>query len=327
MHRLIIIGFTVLNSICLAQNQTSQTPNKFGSLAIDRSNGFYYGWSSDQPSRQSAEQRAIAECKKAGGICAVVLTYSGAGCASYRTVDSQGGTAYGWGVAKTKEEADETAMRECLSRSNGKVPGNFVWSCNAGSAKLKEIYNASAELMPTIRIGDQEWSAVDLNVTKFRNGDPIPLINIREEFIKAGEAGKPAYSIVNSRIIYNGHAMSDPRGLAPKGFHIPSHEEWDVLLATLGGKEVAGAKLMSTEEWPKDGKGTNESGFNGLPGGGRGIANGFEPGTDTHQGAWWSATKNTKGYFYLYDLYYDRASVYITAHGPTWGYSVRLIKD
>ena len=114
---------------------------KYGALAIDRSNGFYYGFSFDQPSRPEAEKRAIDECTKRGGSCSIVLTYSGTGCAAYRTINGNVGTAFGWGLAKTKEEADAIATKECLKRSFGTQPTNFVWSCNsAQAAQLNEIY-------------------------------------------------------------------------------------------------------------------------------------------------------------------------------------------
>jgi len=147
---------------------------KYGALAIDRSNGFYYGFSFDQPSRPEAEKRAIDECTKRGGACSIVLTYSGTGCAAYRTINGNVGTAFGWGIAKTKEEADAVAIKECLKRSGGTQPNNFVWSCNAAqAAPLKEIYNASPEITGPVKIGNQVWTSTNLNVSTYRNGEQI----------------------------------------------------------------------------------------------------------------------------------------------------------
>src|SRR5687767_4725778 len=74
----------------------------FGALAIDRNNGFYYGWSYDNPTLDAASKRAVDECNKTGGDCSVVLTFTGAGCAAYRTINGNVGTACGWGLAKTR---------------------------------------------------------------------------------------------------------------------------------------------------------------------------------------------------------------------------------
>lgn len=114
---------------------------KYAALAVDRSNGFYYGFAHDYDNRYDAEQRALSECKKRGGNCSIVLVYTGGGCAVYRTVDGNVGTAYGWGVAKTKQEADAIAIGEAKKRSNGKMPTNHVWACNNSNSPLKDLSN------------------------------------------------------------------------------------------------------------------------------------------------------------------------------------------
>ncbi len=52
------------------------------------------------------------------------------------------------------------------------------------------------------------------------------------------------------------------RGISPKGWHIPTVEEADILIDFLGGSGEAAKKLASTDWF-----GTNESGFNGKPSG------------------------------------------------------------
>lgn len=118
---------------------TKPVTSKFGALAIDRSNGFYYGFSYDYPTLPEAEKKATDECNKKGGDCSVVLSFSGAGCIAYRTINGNAGNAYGWGIASTKEAADAIAMREALKRSNGTNPSNYVWTCNSKNADSLEI--------------------------------------------------------------------------------------------------------------------------------------------------------------------------------------------
>ena len=127
--------------------ETKSAAPKFGSLAIDKNNGFYYGWSYDYDSQKGADEKALAECKKKGGNCSIVLSFSGEGCAAYRTIKLTEGTAFGWGLGKTKADADAIAITECKKRSNGKMPTNYVWACNSTtSAPLKEIFNAKDEI-------------------------------------------------------------------------------------------------------------------------------------------------------------------------------------
>lgn len=115
---------------------------KFGALAVDRSNGFYYGFSYDQPSRAAAEQRAIDEGRKKGGKVSVVLVWSGSGCGAYRTVQSGQGDAYGWGVAATHQQADVIASREAAKRAPGTPTPNNAWACNSNTpAPLNVLKN------------------------------------------------------------------------------------------------------------------------------------------------------------------------------------------
>lgn len=89
----------------------------------------------------------------------------------------------------------------------------------------------------SVKIGAQTWMAENLNVSTFRNGDPIPEVKTNEEWEKAGKEGKPAWCYydndpVNSSKygkLYNWFAVNDPRGLAPEGWHIPRVDEWNTL--------------------------------------------------------------------------------------------------
>ena len=138
----------ILLSNCIFSQKNKQVVFKYGALAIDRNNGFYYGFSTNAPTLSDAVKSAISECSKKGGKCTLVLSYSGAGCVAYRTsAGSNVGLAYGWGVAKTREEADATAKKECNDRTYGMAVPNLIISCNdAGSGTLNVIYNASREI-------------------------------------------------------------------------------------------------------------------------------------------------------------------------------------
>lgn len=116
----------------LADNPTG---SPHGALAIDRSDGFYYGWSYDYSSTQEARRRALEECRSRGGDCTVVLDIHGAQrCGAYHTINGNVGTAYGWGKANTKAKASSIAAAECRSRSNGQQCSNQVWACNSETA-------------------------------------------------------------------------------------------------------------------------------------------------------------------------------------------------
>jgi uncharacterized protein (TIGR02145 family) len=85
-----------------------------------------------------------------------------------------------------------------------------------------------------VKIGDKIWMAENLNVDHFRNGDEIPEARTIAEWT----SGNPAWCYYNNDPanaakygkLYNAAALNDPRGLAPEGWHIPSHVEFNQLV-------------------------------------------------------------------------------------------------
>lgn len=152
--------------------------------------------------------------------------------------------------------------------------------------------------MKDVTIDKQVWMSENLNVEKFRNGDRIPESKSDEEWQKAGINREPTWCYYNNNPengerygkLYNWFAVNDPRGLAPEGWKIPSDEDWTRLTDFLGGEDDAGTKMKSISGWEDDGEeGTNESGFSGLPGGGRYNYGTF--GDIGEFGVWWSSTE------------------------------------
>jgi len=109
----------------------------------------------------------------------------------------------------------------------------------------------------SIKIGTQVWTAKNLDVATFRNGDAIPQAKTNEEWEAAGENKQPAWCYYENNTangtkygkLYNWYAVVDARGLAPGGWHVPTDEEWTVLSTFLGGEAVAGKKMKSTSGW------------------------------------------------------------------------------
>ena len=185
----------------------------------------------------------------------------------------------------------------------------------------------------TVKIDTLIWMAENLNVSHFRNGDPIPEVEDAGAWAQAGQEHKPAWCYYDSNPangrthhkLYNWYAVNDKRGLAPKGWHVPSKLEWANLTDYLGGDNVAGSKLKATYGWLNNGKGTNESGLAGLPGGYRYFAGKFyNIGQD---GYWWSSSQfATGGAWYRY-LNCFTGNIYGNYDFEGGGYCVRCVKD
>lgn len=314
-------------------------PPLFGALAIDRVDGFHFGWSADHPSREAAEQRAMEEARKRGARDAsVVLSWSGAGCGAYRTIDGKVGTAYGWGLAPTREEADRIATTEALKRSAGNLPRNHVWGCNSSDHPMQVLYDAGPEIFAAVRIGTQVWAATNLQVTHFRNGDPIPEAKSPEDFQRYNREKQAAYFCYTAQTcaeggrMYNGYAVIDPRGLAPKGWRIPSRQDWATLIQFLGGKNAAGPKMRKGAGWPSWAvPANNASAFHSISGqrfvGSRDY---WDKERRDYAAFFWTSSVLEPGRFHhhvIHRAYDSNDEVHIGNQGYHDGLPVRLIKD
>jgi uncharacterized protein (TIGR02145 family) len=134
---------------------------------------------------------------------------------------------------------------------------------------------AVAQTPNEVKIGTQVWMTKNLDVSKFRNGDPIPEAKNEAEWAAYCKAHEAAYCYwgydpSNASMfgkLYNGYAVTDSRGLAPKGWHIPVDWEWSILIGDCGGIEVAGGRMKTKTGWPENGNGTNSSGLSIMPSG------------------------------------------------------------
>lgn len=184
-----------------------------------------------------------------------------------------------------------------------------------------------------VRIGNQIWMAQNLNVSRFRNGDSIPHVKSDEDWERAGKEQKPAWCYYNndpaneSRYgrLYNWYAVNDARGLAPEGWHIPSDMEWKQLTDQLGGNAVAGKKMKSTWGWAGNGNGTNESGFEGLPGGYRYDYGFFNYGELF--AVWWASPIEFTSFAWLYYQAYNFGNAFRYFPNKAFGFSVRCVKN
>jgi len=186
--------------------------------------------------------------------------------------------------------------------------------------------------IPSVTICNQVWMLKNLDVDKYRDGTPIPEVEDRSAW--AGlSTGAWCYYENNSANgttygkLYNWYAVNDPRGLAPAGWHVPSHAEWITLSNCLGGDLVGGAmREEGTAHWSSPNTGaTNSSGFTGLPGGVRNYAGSFY--NKGNVGFWWANSD-----FYSTETW--GRYLYVASPDLIWylgdkrsGFSVRCVKE
>lgn len=138
-----------------------------------------------------------------------------------------------------------------------------------------------------VRIGTQTWMAENLNYetssgSRCYDNDPTNCSIYGRLYdwgtTMAGTSGSSANP-------------SGVRGICPRGWHLPSNDEWETLVDFVGGWETAGTKLKSSTGWVDrygdSANGTDEYGFSALPGGDFWCVTGF--GGIGVAGNWWTS--------------------------------------
>jgi uncharacterized protein (TIGR02145 family) len=208
----------------------------------------------------------------------------------------------------------------------------FIWSNIADSQTKQPVENVPPK---SVKIGNQEWMVMNLNVARFRNGDIIPEAKTNEEWKQAGKVKKPVWCYYENNAekgkkygrLYNWYAATDKRGIAPEGWHVPSNSDWSALVKTLGRIDMAGRRLKDTVDWKVKDRADNKSGFSGLPGGIRTADGKFINVGISAQ--WWSTSGEIGAITQVYSLRVVGSSVeaaFIKLEKEN-GLSIRCIKD
>ena len=200
-----------------------------------------------------------------------------------------------------------------------------------GTTYGTEVSFTPVTVITTVTIGTQIWTNTNLDVTTYRNGDPITYASNAVEWNAATNAGIGAWSYynwdpANGAIygkLYNWYAVNDSRRLAPSGYHIPTKLEFNTL-ATNSGTTLK----SSSAEWGVN-SGTNTTGFTGLPGGNNNISQ-FSRFEDKGISGWfWTSDEDgaspTKAYFRL--LHQTAGFVDVGSYLKKYGMSIRLVRD
>jgi len=184
-----------------------------------------------------------------------------------------------------------------------------------------------------VTIGTQTWAGCNLDVTTFRNGDPIPEIT---DVTAWSLTTSPAWCYFNNLSsngdkygkLYNWYAVNDPRGLAPTGYHIPTDAEFATLSTFLGGDSVSGGAMKEDGAcyWQAPNTdATNSSGFTGLPGGQRLTSGGFN--SINFFGLWWSSSEVNSSDAINRVVSYNSGSSSFNTFNKGCGHSVRVLQD
>lgn len=196
--------------------------------------------------------------------------------------------------------------------------------------------------LPSTTICNQIWSSQNIAVGSYRNGDLIPQVTdaaVWQNLTIGAWCWYNNDSVNYSKYgkLYNWYAVTDARGLAPQGWHVAAHSDWNKLVkcidpaadtACIGCYQstVAGGPMKSAGGWLNNGNGSNSSGFGALPGGSR-RANGTFDFTAGYNGFWWTSSGQTPSTAWLRYLTSTGNTLFNDHVNKTLGYSVRVVRD
>jgi len=197
------------------------------------------------------------------------------------------------------------------------------------------IDNDTSINIGSVTIGTQVWMTKNLKTRRYRNGDKIGTTIPAILDITAEPAPKYqwAYDVNELNVdtygrLYTWYAITDIRGVCPRGWHVPADEEWNTLITYLDGKLYAGGNLKETgtTHWTTPNSGaTNETDFTALPGGyrfyyGRLSDIGFS-------GFWWSSSESSDSSAYGRGMSSYNSQVPRLDFNKSDGLSVRCLRD
>jgi len=214
---------------------------------------------------------------------------------------------------------------------------------NKKTEEIKEVKDVDGNSYAVVKIGDQWWMAQNIQVTHYRNGDPIRYVPDSTEWGGLLEGAYCAYNndkeyVSTYGYLYNWYAVIDPRGFAPEGWHVPSDADWKRLERNLGMSRsqadsiewrgtAEGGKLKATGTWYWENYNTgatNESGFSALPGGLRDFyGQYYSLGSLTY---YWTSTQSRDYGAWYRHLYRGNANIQRSRYPEYYGLSVRCIK-
>ena len=125
---------------------------------------------------------------------------------------------------------------------------------------VRTVTDIDNNVYKTVKIGNQEWMGENLMVERFRNGDSIGTTSTPMQDLSAvvdpnfqwSYEGNEFNAIAYGRL-YTFYAITDSRGICPEGWHVPTDQEWTILIESSGGDNNAQQILKENDFNPQYG--------------------------------------------------------------------------
>ena len=198
-------------------------------------------------------------------------------------------------------------------------------------SSLKPSTMSDASNIPVINIGSYTWATNNLDVTRYRNGDIIPQAESFADWKTNDDNDVGCWCYYDNQLsngvlyqkLYNRHAVTDSRNLAPYGYTLAT----DAMFTNLITETTTGTpgNIKSTDLWDSTGQaGNNSTGFDATPSGQRKATAANNDFDDlTTEARYWMADVNK--YFLVEDN--GNAPTRVANTGTIQGYAVRVVQD
>jgi uncharacterized protein (TIGR02145 family) len=214
----------------------------------------------------------------------------------------------------------------------------LLFSCGE---KVKDV---DGNVYDVVKIGDQYWMQQNLRTAHYNDKSEIPTNlsdnawgNDKDGACTIYKDSSNTDTVKNNKKygkLYNWYAITNKKGIAPKGWHVATKADWDQLRDYLGG-QLAGNKLKTKKGWDYDprGIGNNSSRFSAKAAGLKNNDFGFSNDIGKSACFWTSSIDNThtsNGIIYPYSclLGYNYPNIsYDGFWAKNYGMSVRCVKD
>ena len=261
--------------------------------------------------KRSVSKKEAEEEQKAAEIAAAMAAIAKIEAEKARA-DAEAAEAAEEAKVKAQAEADAAAVAAYLAAQKAEADAAAAENPPCGDKACPDpVITTFADARDgktykAVKIGEQTWMAENLNYQT--------------------QSGSWCYANNNSNCEKYGrlYDWKTAKTVCPKGWRLPSREDWNRLVAAAGGKEIAGRRLKSKSGWNSNSNGTDDYGFSALPGGFH--LNSIDiVGENINIGYWWTATERNGG-----DAYFrvtDNDGLLDNRQDKSNGYSVRCVEN
>ena len=187
--------------------------------------------------------------------------------------------------------------------------GSDIAAVNVPNSRASLYDSRDGQTYKIVTIGSQTWMAENLNY----------------EMAKSScFKNDPSMCEKYGRLYFWAAAME----ACPQGWHLPSLEEWKILMDAVGGENVAGSVLKAKTGWRNNGNGSDLYGFSVLPAG-YGCEKFEGEGVDAY---FWSSYNSSCGNEFgacygSMDFDDDKDEAWLFRYDEDCGFSVRCLKN